>query len=555
MKSVATPASKAKIDLSTANQCLLMLIFAALMSLAFLEVDYYYFAWFAFVPLLFALDGASLFKTYVLSLIAGLCAYSSGMYWVVDFAQISKGLSLADSLGLAFIYWLYCGHHIALMMVLFKWLKRRVSLSEFLLFPLVVASFTSAYPMLFAMRLGDSQATFLIALQAIEFVGVHGLDVIIALVNVLIFRICHSAFFSISEFKRSAKLPWLISIGVVISWFAYGAIQFTAWDADIEQWGTVKIGIVQPNEIPKVGKRLVYSGYSQAYPPEMEMTERLSAAGAAIVIWPEAQVKGYLDNKRVKQAFQAQVKSLGSALLFQDTASIRDSQTGNIQTQFNSAIMLDSEGEQTGLYRKIKRIPFGEYVPWFGDESMAKNSITNFFGEFFIELSAGQIHESFEHQKLNFIPLICYETTFPDFVGQAVKDTHEQRNNDKASVLVALTNDGWFGSTHQPYQHIMPSILRAVENRLPLIHVANNGPSIVAMPSGKVIFTSDFQQAAAYLIDLPNSSEAQGSFYSRYPGLFDRLMYIVLGFTILLALFRSLKSTVKTKPDQEISDH
>lgn len=549
MKSTAAQTRKANIHLSTLNQCLLILIFAVLISLAFLESDYYYFAWFAFVPLLLALDGASLLKTYVLSLLAGVCAYSSGMYWVVDFAQISKGLSLVDSLGLALVYWLYCGHHIALMMVLFKWLKRRVSLSEFLLFPLVVASFTSAYPMLFAMRLGDTQATFPIALQAIEFVGVHGLDIIVALVNVFIFRMFHSIFFSRSEFKRSKKMPWFISIVIVISWFAYGVTQFAVWNAHIEQWDTLKIGIVQPNEIPKVGKRVIYSGYSQAYPPEMEMTERLSAAGAAIVIWPEAQVKGYLDNQRVRQAFQAHIKSLGSALLFQDTASISDSQTGKVQTQFNSAIMLSNQGQQTGLYRKIKRIPFGEYVPWFGDESMVKKSISNFFGEFFIELSAGEVHESFEHQKLNLIPLICYETTFPSFVGQAVSDTQEQRNNNKASVLVALTNDGWFGSTHQPYQHIMPSILRAVENRLPLIHVANNGPSIAVMPNGKVIFMSDFQQAAAYLVDLPNSSDAQGSFYSRYPLLFDSLMHIVLCLTIFLALSNYLKLQLKKGPD------
>ena len=95
-------------------------------------------------------------------------------------------------------------------------------------------------------------------------------------------------------------------------------------------------------------------------------------------------------------------------------------------------------------------------------------------------------------------------------------------------MLVGLSSDGWFGSTLQPYQHINSSILRAVENRLPFVHVLNNGPSIVAMPNGEVIFTTDANQAGGYIVDVPYHRNTQGSFFSHYPNLFINTVYFVL---------------------------
>jgi apolipoprotein N-acyltransferase len=90
----------------------------------------------------------------------------------------------------------------------------------------------------------------------------------------------------------------------------------------------------------------------------------------------------------------------------------------------------------------------------------------------------------------------------------------------------------------------MPSVLRAVENRLPLVHVANNGPSIIVTPDGNVIFTSEFQQPAGYLIDVPNSSTEQGSFYSRHPSLFNNVIWLIF---FLIALNALLQSTGKLR--------
>ncbi|MFT6408805.1 MAG: apolipoprotein N-acyltransferase [Arenicella sp.] len=103
-------------------------------------------------------------------------------------------------------------------------------------------------------------------------------------------------------------------------------------------------------------------------------------------------------------------------------------------------------------------------------------------------------------------------------------------------ALVGLSNGGWFGSTHQLYQHTMASVLRAVENRLPLVHVANNRPSIVALPSGRVIFTSELQKAGGYIVDVHYFETSKSSFYSKHPLLFQRITSCAFALFLLPAL-------------------
>lgn len=528
--------------LPTIQQLLLVLLFAGLLSLAFLDYQLYYLTWFAFIPLLFSVEHSGARQTYILGLIAGSACYISGMYWIVDFIVISKGYTITTSWLLASVYWIYCAHLIAFLLLAFRWLKQAIRVHEFVLFPIIVATFTSSFPMLFSMRLGESQINFPLALQAIEFTGVHGLDLIIALANIVVFRLI----FNLGREKPTAiktvsRWPFTVAISMIAAWFIYGANQYPIWEANSSNWNTLKVGIVQPNETPHLGKRISYPGYGLAYPPEMEMTERLSSIGAEIVIWPEAQSKGYLDLDKVKEAYQATLAKLASSLIFQDMQRIRNPINGKRIAQINTALMIDDTGQQIGRYVKMKRIPFGEYVPLTDDDSLVKQSVEHIFGDFLINTIKGKSHQVFRHDKVNVIPLICYETTSPLFVAHAVKNTMQQRNKSNGALLLGLSNDGWFGSTHQPYQHVIASVLRAVENRLPLVHVANNGPSIVASPSGRVIFTSEFQKAGGYLVDVPYSDTSQASFYSQYPMLFVHITQFTLALFILMALISTTR--------------
>jgi apolipoprotein N-acyltransferase len=76
------------------------------------------------------------------------------------------------------------------------------------------------------------------------------------------------------------------------------------------------------------------------------------------------------------------------------------------------------------------------------------------------------------------LPLICYEAIFPGIVAA---------NEERPGWIINVTNDGWFGNSTGPYQHLQQARLRAVEEGLPMVRAANTGISAVIDPSGRIV--------------------------------------------------------------------
>jgi apolipoprotein N-acyltransferase len=58
---------------------------------------------------------------------------------------------------------------------------------------------------------------------------------------------------------------------------------------------------------------------------------------------------------------------------------------------------------------------------------------------------------------------------------------------DGAEFLVNITDDGWYGDTAAPYQHLSAAILRAVETRRWLVRASNSGVSAFVDPTGEIV--------------------------------------------------------------------
>jgi apolipoprotein N-acyltransferase len=159
--------------------------------------------------------------------------------------------------------------------------------------------------------------------------------------------------------------------------------------------------------------------------------------------------------------------------------------------------MIGRDGEPYGHYRKMKTMPFGEHVPFADSLPILKSATSGVLAGFTTSLQRGTEHAAFEIGAATVVPLICYETLFPGFVEEAIPP------KNRGTVLVGLSNNAWFGDTVQPFQHVNASILRAVENRVPFVHVLNNGPSVVVLPNGRIIFESNAREAGGYLVDVP----------------------------------------------------
>lgn len=194
------------------------------------------------------------------------------------------------------------------------------------------------------------------------------------------------------------------------------------------------------------------------------------------VIWPETASPFLLaqDPEAIRLASAALPPR---ARLLGGTVRAEFGPDGRLARLFNSLVVLEPGGRIAGLYDKAHLVPFGEYMPLGG--VLPIRMVTGG-----LDFSAGPGPVALAPPGLPaFGALICYEVIFPD----AVVPT------PRPDWLVNITNDGWFGISAGPWQHLAAARLRAVEEGLPLARAAQTGVSalfdargrrLVALPLG-----------------------------------------------------------------------
>ena len=201
----------------------------------------------------------------------------------------------------------------------------------------------------------------------------------------------------------------------------------------------------------------------------------------------------------------------------------------------NTAFLFSHQGAPVSAYDKIHLVPFGEYVPWrfipFIDVIAGP-----------IDFSAGmsgqpyfQLPQDSPLAGLNIALLICYEVIFPGFLDRA-----KAPDAQDADIIVNLTNDGWFGHTTGPHQHLAQARFRAIEEAKPLIRVANTGVSAAFDSYGVEQGRIDLAQAGYLNIHLDRDilPLAKTPFWQGMERpLFGRIMLLLVMSFYLLPLF------------------
>jgi apolipoprotein N-acyltransferase len=153
-------------------------------------------------------------------------------------------------------------------------------------------------------------------------------------------------------------------------------------------------------------------------------------------------------------------------------------------------------------YRKQILVPFGEYIPLEKYFSWPSWLVPKLYKT----VPGGSYRFYAASDGTRFSPIVCWENLFAGYVRPMVKEGTQ--------VIVQLTNDNWFGRTAAPYQHNLASVMRAVENRVPVVIASNTGPSQIIDSHGRVLagVKGLFQEGAA---ETELRVGKEGTFYTR----------------------------------------
>ena len=278
------------------------------------------------------------------------------------------------------------------------------------------------------------------------------------------------------------RKPWrapVAALVVLAAMLVFGTVRLSREPTRLV--ANVKLRIMQPNLQQDV--RFNYSAKAAVMQKYLTLSDRASGphstgvSDANILIWPESAFPFFLTREADAMAQIADLLPKGTVLI---TGSVRAPELPpgvRITRAYNSIYLIDHDGSVLAVYDKLHLVPFGEYLP-FQDlmEKLGFVQLTKVQGGFI----PGTVRRTIDVPSApRALPLICYEAIFP---GNVVS-----RDDERPGWIINVTNDGWFGLSTGPYQHLQQARMRSIEEGLPLVRAANTGISAVIDPVGRIV--------------------------------------------------------------------
>ena len=328
--------------------------------------------------------------------------------------------------------------------------------------------------------LGTVWAFDALPLQAASVIGVHGLSLLTLLLAGL-------------PLVARGIAAWRVWAGATLAMAALAGFGTWRLAAPAPPGPPVQLVLVQGN-VPQTVKwqpdqRMpIFQRYLQLTDQAARTAAVATPGSRVVVLWPETASPFLLAQDPEAQRMAAATLPPKGLLL---AGSVRAdwAADGTLQRVFNSLVALDAQGEVAGVYDKAHLVPFGEYMPLAG--LLPIRLVTGG-----MDFSAGPGPMALAPPGLPpFGVLICYEVIFP---GAVVPQP-------RPGWLVNITNDGWFGLSAGPWQHLAAARLRAVEEGLPLARAAQTGISAVFDARGRRLVAIPLGEMGTATVALPGA--------------------------------------------------
>lgn len=262
-----------------------------------------------------------------------------------------------------------------------------------------------------------------------------------------------------------------------------------------------------------------------------QQTRFIGALDSDLILWPEAAtpwpIIGYPE-------MQAEVERLAREL---NKPILMGNLAWHSETDswYNGACLVEPRNGLTqDFYVKRELVPFGEFVP------PAFSFIQKFVpigGNFIPGQDAGLIQLQLPQRSLQIGSLVCYEDSFPALARQSAQAG--------AEVFFVATNNAWYGEEGSAPQHAAHSVLRAVENRRPVMRAGNGGWSGWIDSYGnirRVLYDAHgsvyFRGGGSYTVYQYTAWQGRSSYYTRHGDWFV-LLSAALSLAALLLMRRT----------------
>jgi apolipoprotein N-acyltransferase len=520
---------------------LLVLLSAILQIIIFPLPNLYVLCWVAVAPFLVALSRtrqpdtlqltegvkllpASPLQGFVMGYVCGILWYAGSCYWIFSTMRQYGGVNTLAAIGILILFCLYLGLYQGAFGLLMTLLAGKGSFNPraLLLSPVVWVGVELARTRITGFPwdlLGIAQVDNIPLARIATFTGVYGLSLEILIVNA-----AFAAGFLFRREKRKTLLLAAVCAAVVLQ--AGRLIPAPPFASDhVATLVQTNIPVLEGADWTKeyfdtTLQDLLALSKAPSLPPNSD---------SRLIVWPENPAPFYTSDPAFRDTL-GQFARENHAWILAGSVGIKNANPSTSRpTQiFNSAALIDSNGELVGRYDKIHLVPFGEYVPFKNIFSFA-GGLTKEVGDF----SAGKSRDPLDAGGKKLGVFICYESIFPDEIRQLAANG--------AQVFVNVSNDGWYGDSGAYAQHLKQARMRAIENQRWLLRDTNTGVTASIDPYGRVVASVDRKIRTA--LQAPYALSDVTTFYTRHG---DWLAYLCAIISVV-ALFMRLPFLKKAK--------
>ncbi|MHC1706544.1 MAG: apolipoprotein N-acyltransferase [Bacteroidales bacterium] len=381
------------------------------------------------------------------------------------------------------------------------------------------------------LNLGNGFASWPSWIQWYEYTGIFGGTLWVIAANIAGYKVLTRLLQKSNSgmwLKPSLAFGFIVLVPLLISWW-----MFTRYE---QKKDPVRVVVVQPNIDP----------YKEQYslPPEVVMDRIFTLAEKAVdtatnlLVCPESAIQEdiweneglFEQSPSIQNIHQYTRRHPGLAVVmgastfkrFMPGEKVEETARYFKQKDFwynayNTAIFTDSTREHQ-LYHKsmlvvgVERMPFPKYLKFLEKYALDLGGTIGTLG-----ISPDRTVFRTANEKLRLGTAICYESVYGEFFSKFVRNG--------ATLMLIITNDGWWGDSPGHKQHLRFASLRAIENRRCIARSANTGISCFVDQRGVIHDATAYWQPAV-ISGNPDLNEDL-TFYTRNGDIIARISYWV----------------------------